>query len=198
MRKISLLLAAVGGAALVSAAAVQGVAASAGPGPATVLKFATMTPVTGPYVGTANPVRGVPGGGLLWILTAGSGSLKRDGHLLVRVRGLVLANQAPVPPALQGTNPFPDFRALVSCQSIGAGNTATVTNISTVSHADQLFRPPARSDPGRAHTKRASERDAVQRPPLRIRWHPGRAGRREGRASRGGACAAGRVACPAG
>jgi len=113
MRKISLLLAAVGGAALVSAAAVQGVAASAGPGPATVLKFATMTPVTGPYVGTANPVRGVPGGGLPWILTAGSGSLKRDGHLLVRVRGLVLANQAPVPPALQGTNPFPDFRALV-------------------------------------------------------------------------------------
>jgi hypothetical protein len=50
---------------------------------------------------------------------------------MVRVRGLVLANQAPVPPALQGTNPFPDFRALVSCQSIGAGNTATITNVST-------------------------------------------------------------------
>jgi hypothetical protein len=27
--------------------------------------------------------------------------------------------------------PFPDFRALVSCQSIGAGNRATITNIST-------------------------------------------------------------------
>ena len=51
MRKISWLLAAVGGAALVSAAAVQGVAASAEPGPVTVLKFSTMTPVTGPYVG---------------------------------------------------------------------------------------------------------------------------------------------------
>ena len=131
MRKISWLLAAVGGAALVSAAAMQGVAASADPGPATVLKFSTMTPVTGPYVGTANPVRGVAGGGLPWILTAGTGTLKRDGHLMVRVRGLVLANQAPVPPALQGTNPFPDFRALVSCQTIGAGNTATITNIST-------------------------------------------------------------------
>jgi hypothetical protein len=131
MRKISWLLAAIGGAALVSAAAVQGVAASAGPGPATVLKFSTMTPVTGPYVGTANPVRGVAGGGLPWILTAGTGSLKRDGHLMVRVRGLVLARQASVPPALQGTNPFPDFRALVSCQSIGAGNTAAITNIST-------------------------------------------------------------------
>ena len=125
------------GAALVSAAAARGVAAaqgvagSAAPGPATVMRFSTMTPVTGPYVGPANPVRGVAGGGLPWVLTAGRGSLKSDGHLVAQVRGLVLAGQAPVPPALQGTNPFPDFRAVVSCQSIGAGNTATITNIST-------------------------------------------------------------------
>jgi hypothetical protein len=131
MRKISWLLGLAGGAALVSVAAVQGVAASTAPGPATVLKFDTMTPVTGPYVGPANPVRGVPGGGLPWMLTAGTGSLKRDGHLLVKVRGLVLADQPSVPAALQGTNPFPDFRAIVSCQSIGAGGTATIANIST-------------------------------------------------------------------
>jgi len=131
MRKIGWLVAAVGGAALVSVAAVQGVAASAGPGPATVLKFSTMAPVTGPYVGTTNPVRGVAGGGLPWVLTAASGSLKSDGRLQVKVRGLVLAPQDPVPPNLQGTNPFPDFRALVSCQSIGAGNTAAITNVST-------------------------------------------------------------------
>jgi hypothetical protein len=131
MRKIIWLLTGAAGAALVSAAAVQGAAAAAGPGPVTVLKFDTMAPVTGPYVGAANPVRGVAGGGLPWVLAAGTGSLKRDGHLLVTVRGLVLANQAPVPPALQGTNPFPDFRAIVSCQSIGAGDTATVANIST-------------------------------------------------------------------
>src|SRR5258708_14265199 len=90
-----------------------------------------MTPVTGRSVGPANPVRGVAGGGLPWVLTAGRGSLMSDGHLLVQVRGPVLASQAPVPPALQGTNPFPEFRAVVSCQSIGAGNTATITNIST-------------------------------------------------------------------
>jgi len=131
MRKIIWLLAAAGGAALVSATAVQGAASAASPGPVTVLKFDTMAPVTGPYVGATNPVRGVAGGGLPWVLTAGTGSLKRDGHLRVTVRGLVLAKQAPVPPALQGTNPFPDFRAIVSCQSIGAGNTATVANIST-------------------------------------------------------------------
>jgi hypothetical protein len=131
MRKISWLLGMVGAAALVSAAAVQGVAASTGPGPATVLKFDTMTPVTGPYVGPANPLRGVPGGGLPWVITAGTGSLKRDGHLLVTVRGLVLADQPSVPAALRGTNPFPDFRAIVSCQSIGADGTATIANIST-------------------------------------------------------------------
>jgi hypothetical protein len=136
MRKISWLLAAVGGVALVGVMAVQGVAASDhhghghGRGPSTVLKF-SMTPVTGPFVGAANPVNGVVGGGLPWMLTSGSGSLQRDGHLQVRVRGLVLAKQAPVPPAVQGTNPFAAFRALVSCQSIGAGNTAAITNIST-------------------------------------------------------------------
>jgi len=135
MRKISWLLAAASAMALIAVATGQGVAASAAgsaaQGPPTVLKFSTMTPVTGPYVGTANPIRGVNGGGLPWVLSAGRGSLKSDGHLLVTVRGLVLARQAPVPSALQGTNPFPDFRALVSCQTIGAGNTATVTNIST-------------------------------------------------------------------
>ncbi len=139
MRKISWLLAAVGGVALVGVMAVQGVAAADhhghgqghGRGSSTVLRFSTMTPVTGPFVGAANPVNGVVGGGLPWMLTSGSGSLQRDGHLQVRVRGLVLAKQAPVPPALQGTNPFADFRALVSCQTIGAGNTATITNIST-------------------------------------------------------------------
>jgi len=137
MRKISWLLAAVGGAALVIAVTVQSLAASAAPAdhgdhdPATVLKFSTMAPVTGPYVGAANPVRGVVGGGLPWLLTAGTGSLKHDGRLSVHVRGLVLANQAPVPPALRGINPFAAFRALVSCQSIGPGNMATVANVST-------------------------------------------------------------------
>src|SRR5215469_3311983 len=134
MRKFTWLLAAIGGVALISGIAVQGVAASDRPdghGPATVLKFSTMTPVTGPFVGTANPVRGVAGGGLPWILTSASGSLKRDGQVTVQVRGLVLAKQSPVPPALQGINPFTDFRALVSCQSIGAGSTATVVNVST-------------------------------------------------------------------
>jgi hypothetical protein len=96
-----------------------------------VVKFDRMTPVNGPYAGAANAVRGIPGGGLPWVLTAGTGSLSRDGHLFVKVRGLVLAREPTVPPGLQGTNPFPAFRAIVSCQTIGAGDTATIANVST-------------------------------------------------------------------
>ena len=90
-----------------------------------------MMPVTGPYTGTANAIRGVPGGGLPWIITAGNGALKSDGRLLVHVRGLVLADQALVPAALQGTNPVPQFDAILSCQTINAAGAATVTNVST-------------------------------------------------------------------
>jgi len=49
----------------------------------------------------------------------------------VHVRGLVLADQDPVPPALQGTNPVPGFEAIVSCQTISATGAATLTNLST-------------------------------------------------------------------
>jgi hypothetical protein len=101
------------------------------PGSGTILKFDTMTPVSGPYAGPASPVRLIPGGGLPWVLTAGTGSLSRDGHLLVRVCGLVLASHHSVPAALRGTNPFPAFRASVSCQCIDASGRATVASIST-------------------------------------------------------------------
>ena len=113
------------------APAVQGVAASEGFGPAMVLEFDKMTPVNGSHVGQVNPVRGMKGGGFPWVLDAGTGSLDYDGHLLVTVRGLVLASLPAVPAALRGTNPFPAFRAIVSCRTIGAGDTVIIANIST-------------------------------------------------------------------
>jgi hypothetical protein len=99
--------------------------------PAVVLRFDRMTPVNGPHVGPANPVRGIQGGSLPWTLTTGTGSLDRDGHLLVHVRGLVLAHEPSVPAAMRGTNPFPAFRAIVSCQSTGSGDTLSTTDIAT-------------------------------------------------------------------
>jgi hypothetical protein len=130
MGKIRWLLAALG-VAVIGLVPVVAANSSASADPGTILKFSVMTPVTGPYTGASNPIRTVPGGGLPWIITSGTGSLKSDGRVLIHVRGLVLADEAPVPPNLQGINPIPDFTVIVSCQTIGADGTATVTNVST-------------------------------------------------------------------
>lgn len=95
-----------------------------------VLEFDTMAGVSGPFVGSANPIRGVNGGGLPWQITEGRGELSSDGRLEVEVRGLVLLNAPPVPPALRGTNPISSFRAIVSCLTIVDGS-ATTTNVAT-------------------------------------------------------------------
>jgi hypothetical protein len=92
----------------------------------TILKFSTMTGVTGPYVGPTDPIRGVPGGGLPWIIADGRGHLKSNGELKLRTRGLVLPD-----PAFDFTNPLPEFRVIVSCQSIDATNNPTVVNVIT-------------------------------------------------------------------
>jgi hypothetical protein len=95
-----------------------------------VLEFSTMAPVTGPYVGATNPIRGISGGGLPWQIASGSGELSVGGHLEVEVAGLVLLDGAPVPEANRGINPIATFRAIVSCQTITDG-LATVANVST-------------------------------------------------------------------
>ena len=129
MGKIRWLLAALGMAMIgLVPVLVSGSPANADPG--TILRFDVMTPVTGPYVGTSHPIRMVPGGGLPWMISEGSGFLSRDGRLQVRVHGLVLADNSAVPANLRGTNPVADFEAIVSCQTI-TGGMATVTNVST-------------------------------------------------------------------
>jgi hypothetical protein len=66
-----------------------------------------MAPVTGPFVGPANPIRGFGGGGAPWVIASGSGELAANGELEVRVRGLVLERT--------GVNPFTQFGVFVSC-----------------------------------------------------------------------------------
>jgi hypothetical protein len=90
-------------------------------GPATVVKADTLVGVSGPYVGTTNPIRGINGGGAPWRIAAGKAVLEADGGLNVKVEGLVLLN---------GTNPVGNFRAVVSCQTIVDGAAATA-NVST-------------------------------------------------------------------
>jgi hypothetical protein len=102
---------------------------ASGSGGNDVLKWKVMAPVDGPFVGTGTPVRGLAGGGLPWEIGKAQGELRSDGRLEVRVEGLVLARKAPVPANLQGTNPVPQFRAIVSCltpaQPVNGENFAT-------------------------------------------------------------------------
>jgi hypothetical protein len=91
-----------------------------------ILEFKTMFAVSGPYVGPTNPIRGLPGGNARWTIVDGRGSLKADGKLEVKVRGLIL----PDPP-FNGINSLADFRAVVNCQSIDANGNPTIVNVST-------------------------------------------------------------------
>ncbi len=81
----------------------------------TILRFSSLAGIQNPFLGDAglSEFRGVHGGGAPWIISEGTGSLTSDGHLKVRVRGLVL-DPAVVPAPNGGTNPIPSFMAIVS------------------------------------------------------------------------------------
>ena len=74
-----------------------------------LIAFDSMTPVTGGAVGTVND-RGIKGGGLPWVITSGTGSVDRQGDVSVHVTGLII-----VVPPVNGKNPVPFFKAIVSC-----------------------------------------------------------------------------------
>jgi hypothetical protein len=81
----------------------------------TVLEAETMFAVDGPFVGAANPIRGINGGGLPWQIDEAEVELTSKGRIEVEVDDLVLLEAAPVPLDRQGTNPAPNFVAVVSC-----------------------------------------------------------------------------------
>jgi hypothetical protein len=72
-----------------------------------ILQFSSMTPVTGAAVGAVND-RGLVGGGKAWAIASGSGSVSRDGHVMVSVTGLVI-------PEFGNVNPVSTLKAIVSC-----------------------------------------------------------------------------------
>jgi hypothetical protein len=85
----------------------------------TVLEFGTMFGVDGPFRGSANAIRGIPGAGASWRIDDVDGELKSDGKLEIGVEGLVLVST--------GQNPSPTFRAIVSCLT-SDGTTVTTVN----------------------------------------------------------------------
>lgn len=93
-----------------------------------ILSFGTMFGVDGAYVEEANAIRGVPGDELPWEIDGSAvGSLDLTGHLRIRVRGLVFADNERVPPDLRGKNDEPTLRAIVSCLD----EDAAIVNLTT-------------------------------------------------------------------
>ena len=131
MRKSALLLLAT--VMLVGGVVVLGPASAIGQGGPKILEFDTMIGVPDPYTGPANAIRGVPGGGLPWVVDEASGELRVDGRIEVEVEGLVLdPNDPDVPAGVAGTNPIPNFKAIVSCLSRNPeGTVATTVNVET-------------------------------------------------------------------
>jgi hypothetical protein len=77
------------------------------------------------------------------VIDRGRGSLEADGRLEIRVKGLVLARRAPVPAALQGTNPVARFRAIVNCltpASPDIGENAVTDEVPASPQGDARFR----------------------------------------------------------
>lgn len=87
-----------------------------------ILEFDTMVGIPPALTGTQQPIRGINGGGLPWVVGASRGELTASGHLEVKVQGLVFSAGPNT-----GANTVPAFRAIVSClQADGS-----VMNLST-------------------------------------------------------------------
>jgi hypothetical protein len=96
-------------------------ASGAASGDEKILEFDTMIGVSGPFLGPANPINGVPGAGAAWRLDRGRGELRSNGDLQVDVEGLVLVNT--------GANPSATFRGVVACHTIIDGQAATARDV---------------------------------------------------------------------
>jgi hypothetical protein len=84
--------------------------------------------VDGPFVGDANPIRGVPGDESPWGIKSVFGSLDTEGRLLIVVRGLVFTDNPD--PNLIGKNDEDEFRGLVSCLT-EVGDSVQEANVMT-------------------------------------------------------------------
>lgn len=98
-----------------------------------IMEFGTMTGVPRPYTGNANAIRGLPGGGLPWVIGFAEGELKADGKIEVTVRGLLIDpnDAAAIASGRAGTNPSPNMKVVVSCLSKDGSGAPTTVNVST-------------------------------------------------------------------
>ncbi|MDH4116966.1 MAG: hypothetical protein OEX04_17270 [Acidimicrobiia bacterium] len=98
-----------------------------------LLEANSMVGVPRPYTGAENAIRGVPGGGLPWVIEFGKVKVSPEGRVDVQVKGLVFDpdDQAVIDRGIGGTNTVPNFKAIVSCLSTDAAGGAVTVNVST-------------------------------------------------------------------
>jgi hypothetical protein len=99
-----------------------------------LLEVDRMVGVQGPFLGNANPIRDVPGGGLPWVLDEAKVELESDGQLEVEVEGLIIPLSSGF-----GNNPVPFFRAIVSCLSVDQTGIVETVNVITTNGADVMI-----------------------------------------------------------
>lgn len=95
----------------------------------TLFEFDTLVGVSGAFVGSSMPLRGVAGGGFPWVIAEGKAKLSSGGVLHVEVEGLVIDpnNATAQAKGIAGTNPLPFFFATVSCLD----GTGAVVNVNS-------------------------------------------------------------------
>jgi hypothetical protein len=104
--------------------------AAASGGGRDVMQFDTAFANVSPFIGVAGAIRGVSAAPLPWAIRSIHGDLDASGQLSIDVDHLVLANDPAVPANLRGTNPVPDFAAVVSCEA-SSGGTVVLSNVTS-------------------------------------------------------------------
>ena len=95
-----------------------------------LLSFNSMFGVDAPFLGHANPVRGFDGDTDPWIVRNATGTLDTSGNLAVLIKGLVFTDNSD--PTLIGKNDEDEFKAVVSCMTVGEdGTTVTESSVTT-------------------------------------------------------------------
>ena len=135
MRRLSLRAVAIIGSTI---ALVLAVAALPGSGNAAskrgptriLLAFNSMFGVDAPFLGNTNPVRGFDGDTDPWSIRNGTGTLDTSGNVAVLIKGLVFSDNPD--PTLIGKNDEDEFRAVVSCMTVGEdGTTVSESSVTT-------------------------------------------------------------------
>jgi len=118
---------------ILSAFSAFGLASPASADESKVLEFNTMVGLPRPFTGGTNAIRGIPGGGLPWVIEFGKGTLNPDGRVDILVKGLVFDpnDQTVIDRGLAGINTIPNFMAIVSCLSKDADGSVTTVNVQT-------------------------------------------------------------------